>query len=91
MSELKELLIDNLKDLLNAENQIVGALPKMVEAADNNKLKEALEKHLTQTEGHVQRLQQALETLGARHRFRALPRNEGDSRRRRRNHREGRR
>jgi len=65
MSELKELLIENLKDLLNAENQIVGALPKMVEAADNSKLKEAFEKHLTQTEGHVQRLQQALETLGA--------------------------
>ncbi len=64
MSELKELLIDNLKDLLSAENQIVGALPKMIEAADNNKLEEALEKHLTQTEGHVQRLQQALETLG---------------------------
>jgi Mn-containing catalase len=63
MSDLKDLLVDQLQDLLNAENQIVGALPKMVEAAKNPKLKEAFEKHLTQTETHVARLEQALETL----------------------------
>jgi Mn-containing catalase len=64
MSDLKELLVDQLQDLLNAENQIVGALPKMVEAAHDPKLKEAFEKHLTQTEGHVKRLESSLETLG---------------------------
>jgi Mn-containing catalase len=64
MSDLKELLVDQLQDLLNAENQIVGALPKMVEAAHDTKLKEAFEKHLTQTEGHVKRLKLSLETLG---------------------------
>jgi Mn-containing catalase len=63
-SELKGLLVDQLQDLLNAENQIVGALPKMVDAADNAKLKEAFEKHLLQTKGHVNRLKSALELLG---------------------------
>jgi Mn-containing catalase len=64
MSHLKELLVDQLQDLLNAENQIVGALPKIVEAAHDSKLKEAFEKHLTQTEGHVKRLKLSLERLG---------------------------
>jgi Mn-containing catalase len=64
MSDLKELLVDQLQDLLNAENQIVGALPKMAEAAHDTKLKEAFEKHLTQTENHVKRLTLSLETLG---------------------------
>jgi Mn-containing catalase len=64
MEELKELLVEQLQDLLNAENQIVGALPKMVEAAHAPKLKEAFEKHLTQTELHVERLRNALELLG---------------------------
>jgi Mn-containing catalase len=64
MPELKELLVDELQDLLNAENQIVGALPKMVEAAHDHKLKVALEKHLLQTKGHVDRLKSALQLLG---------------------------
>jgi Mn-containing catalase len=64
MTELKELLVEQLQDLLNAENQIVGALPKMVEAAHCSKLKAAFEKHLIQTEGHVERLKMSLEQLG---------------------------
>lgn len=64
MSELKELLVESLQDLLNAENQLVGALPKMASAAHCSKLKAAFTKHLTQTEGHVERLQTALELLG---------------------------
>ena len=64
MSDLKELLVDQFQDLMNAENQIMGALPKMVEAAHDTKLKEAFEKHLTQTENHVKRLTLSLETLG---------------------------
>ena len=55
MAQLKELLIDELRDLLHAEGQLVAALPKMAEAAQHPKLKEAFEKHLIQTEGHVQR------------------------------------
>ena len=64
MSELKVLLVEELQDLLNAETQIMGALPKMVGAAHNSKLKEALEKHLVQTKGHVERLKSALQLLG---------------------------
>jgi Mn-containing catalase len=64
MSELKSLLVEELQDLLNAENQIVAALPKMVEAAHDAKLKEAFEKHLAQTHGQVERLKTALGLLG---------------------------
>ncbi len=64
MSELKELLIDQMQDLLHAENQLVVALPKMASAAKNPKLREAFEKHLAQTNRHVERLEQAFEMLG---------------------------
>jgi len=61
---LKELLVEELQDLLHAESQLVGALPKMAEAAHNPKLKEAFKKHLQQTEGHVERLKHAFDLLG---------------------------
>ena len=64
MTQLKELLVEQLQDLLHAETQLTGTLPKMAEAAHHPKLKEAFEKHLTQTEGHVARLRSAFEMLG---------------------------
>jgi ferritin-like metal-binding protein YciE len=64
MSQLKELLTDQLQDLLHAETQLTAALPKMAEAANHPKLKEAFEKHLAQTQHHVERLRQAFELLG---------------------------
>lgn len=64
MQQLKELLVEQLQDLLHAETQLTGALPKMAEAAHHPKLKEAFEKHLVQTEGHVERLRNAFELLG---------------------------
>src|SRR6202789_1794816 len=64
MAQLKELLIEEMQDLLHAETQLTGALPKMAEAAHNPKLKEAFEKHLVQTQNHVARLQQAFSILG---------------------------
>jgi Mn-containing catalase len=64
MAQLKELLIEELQDLLHAETQLVGALPKMANAAHHPKLKEAFEKHLVQTEVHVERLKKAFELLG---------------------------
>jgi len=63
MGQLKELLVDEMKDLLHAEKQLVAALPKMAEAAHHPKLKEAFEKHLMQTQGQVERLTQAFEML----------------------------
>jgi Mn-containing catalase len=64
MNPLKELLVEELRDLLHAEGQLVAALPKMAEAAHHPKLKEAFLKHLKQTEGHVERLKNAFELLG---------------------------
>jgi ferritin-like metal-binding protein YciE len=62
-SELKDLLVDQLQDLLSAENQLVAALPKMADAANEPKLKEAFSKHLEQTKGHVDRLKTSLGLL----------------------------
>jgi Mn-containing catalase len=64
MSQIKELLIDQLQDLLHAETQLTGALPKMAEAANHPKLKEAFEKHLIQTQNQVERLKQVFAMLG---------------------------
>jgi Mn-containing catalase len=64
MSQLKELLVEELQDLLHAETQLTKALPKMAQAAHNPKLRESFEKHLTQTQNHVQRLRTSFELLG---------------------------
>ena len=61
---LKQLYIDELKDLYNAENQLVKALPKLVKGAQSNELRQGFEEHLKQTKGHVQRLEQIFEMLG---------------------------
>ena len=64
MPQLRELLVEQLQDLLHAETQLIGALPKMAEAAHHPKLKEAFEKHLVQTEAHIERLRSAFGLLG---------------------------
>jgi Mn-containing catalase len=64
MSQVKELLIDQLQDLLHAEGQLLGALPKMAEAANSPKLKEGFEKHLVQTQAQVERLKVIFDLLG---------------------------
>jgi Mn-containing catalase len=63
MEQLRELLTGELQDLLHAEMQLVQALPKMAEAAHHPKLQELFNKHLLQTEGHVERLRRAFELL----------------------------
>jgi len=57
MDSLQELLEDELKDLYNAENQLVKALPKMAKKATTAKLKQAFTSHLAETQGHVERLE----------------------------------
>jgi len=65
MSEaLKELYIDGLKDLYNAENQLLKALPKMAKAASSEELSQGFQEHLEQTKGHVQRLEKIFKSLG---------------------------
>jgi ferritin-like metal-binding protein YciE len=65
MNALRPLLIDELRDLLDAEKQLTRALPKMARAAAAAPLRTAFEQHLRQTEGHVTRLERALEALDA--------------------------
>jgi ferritin-like metal-binding protein YciE len=60
---LRELYIDELRGLYNAEIQLCKALPKMARAASNHQLREALEEHLRQTSEHVSRLEQIFERL----------------------------
>jgi ferritin-like metal-binding protein YciE len=64
LNDLNDLLIDQLKDLYNAEGQLTKALPKMAKAATNPELKQAFENHLAQTEEHVNRLEQVFESIG---------------------------
>jgi ferritin-like metal-binding protein YciE len=55
---LHKRFVDELKDLYSAEKQILKALPKMAKAATTEELRNALEEHRRQTEGHVERLEQ---------------------------------
>ncbi len=61
---LRELLIEELRDIYHAEGQLVKALPKMAKAAKSDQLWQAFQKHLAETEGHVERLQKAFDLLG---------------------------
>jgi ferritin-like metal-binding protein YciE len=58
LDTLKKLYVSELRDLYNAENQLLKALPKMAKAASSEELKDGFEKHLEQTKGHVERLEQ---------------------------------
>jgi ferritin-like metal-binding protein YciE len=64
MNTLDELLVDELRDLLDAEKQLVKALPKMAKAASSQELKSAFQEHLEQTKGQVARLEQVFELIG---------------------------
>jgi len=65
LQSLRDLYIDELKDLYSAEKQLVKALPKMAKNATNPDLKKAFTDHLEQTEEHVSRLEQIFESLEA--------------------------
>jgi ferritin-like metal-binding protein YciE len=60
---LRELYIDELRDLYNAETQLVKALPKMAKASGNDQLRKAFEEHLRQTSDQVTRLERIFEQL----------------------------
>ena len=63
LDTLKKLYVSELRDLYNAENQLLKALPKMAKATSSEELKDGFEKHLEQTKGHVERLEQIFEGL----------------------------
>lgn len=62
--QLDDLFFDTLKDIYFAERQIVKALPKMAKAASSEELKAGFEKHLAETEVHIERLEKVFELLG---------------------------
>jgi ferritin-like metal-binding protein YciE len=64
LETLKDLFVEELRDLYSAENQILKALPKMEKAATSPQLKAAFQEHLEQTEGHVERLEKIFSKLG---------------------------
>lgn len=61
---LEDLFLDTLKDIYYAERQIVKTLPKMAKAAQSAELKAGFEKHLEESEGHIERLEQIFDLLG---------------------------
>lgn len=61
---MRDLFVDELKDLWSAENQILKALPRMIKAVSSDELRVALEEHARVTEGHVQRLEQIAASMG---------------------------
>ncbi|WP_274630568.1 ferritin-like domain-containing protein [Arvimicrobium flavum] len=70
---LDNLFLDGLKDIYYAEKKILKALPKMAKAAEGKEVSAAFEKHLAETEGQVDRLEQVFELLGRAARGKTCP------------------
>ena len=64
LDSLRDLLVEQLRDLYSAETQLVEALPKMAEAASSRALKSAFEHHFDQTREHVSRLKDVFGEIG---------------------------
>jgi ferritin-like metal-binding protein YciE len=63
LNTLEQLYVSELRDLYNAENQLLKALPKMAKGASADELRQAFETHLQETEGQVKRLEEIFENL----------------------------
>src|SRR5207237_261724 len=61
---MEDLFLAEIKDLYDAEKQLVKALPKMAEAATSEQLRGLLTEHLAQTKGHVERLETVFSRIG---------------------------
>jgi len=64
LTDFNSLFVHELKDLLNAELQLVKAMPKLAKAATDARLRRALEDHLDETKEHAERLRTILKSLG---------------------------
>ena len=71
--QLEDLFEDALKDIYFAEKKILVALPKLAKAANSGDLKAAFEKHVTETEGQVERLERVFELIGNPAKGRPVP------------------
>ncbi|HXZ79873.1 MAG TPA: DUF892 family protein [Terriglobales bacterium] len=72
---LRELYVDQLRDLYDAEKQLVKALPKLADAASSDELRSALEEHLQITKQQVERLEQIFEKMGEKSKSKEMRRN----------------
>src|ERR1700712_1438320 len=66
IATVQDLFLDELKDIYSAEKQAVRSYPRIAKAASSEELKQALQTHLEQTKGQVERLDRAFEMLGKR-------------------------
>jgi len=64
IESLRDLYVEQLKDLYNAEQQLIKALPKMAKAASSEELRAAFESHLEETRQHAQRIETIFEQMG---------------------------
>ena len=64
VESLRDLYVEQLKDLYNAEQQLIKAIPKMAKAASSEELKAAFEDHLGKTRQHAQRIETIFEQMG---------------------------
>jgi ferritin-like metal-binding protein YciE len=64
LETLRDLFLNELRDMYHAEKQLVRALPRMAKAADSEELRQAFQKHLGETEGQVKRLEGVFQSLG---------------------------
>jgi ferritin-like metal-binding protein YciE len=64
LDSLRDLMVEELRDLYSAETQLLDALPKMAEAASSNQLKSAFRHHLEETRQHVSRLERIFQQIG---------------------------
>jgi ferritin-like metal-binding protein YciE len=62
-NSFKDLFVEQIKDLYDAENRLTEAIPKMADAANSSQLKQALQSHLRETQGHVSRLEQVFREI----------------------------
>src|SRR5689334_12214151 len=63
LNTLSDIFEDELRDVYDAEKQILKALPKVIKGVSNESLRQALADHLEETHGHVERLEQVFESL----------------------------
>ena len=66
IDSMNALLVDELRDIYDAEKRLTKAIPKLAKKASNDDLRSALEEHLQETEGQIARLEEAFEHLGER-------------------------
>ena len=64
LKSFKDLFTNQIEDLYDAEQRLTKALPKMAEAAHSNQLKQAIQQHLSETQGHVSRLETIFREIG---------------------------